>query len=81
VACGQSDDSERTGIRVSYPNAQLKEVTQPTPQATAESGNKAIASSAQLTRWLTLTPVIQLQALPERCICSANFMKVKPENT
>jgi len=32
------------------------EVTQPTPQATAESGNKAIASSAQLTRWLTSDP-------------------------
>lgn len=40
-----------------YPNAQLKEVTQPTPQATAESGNKAIASSAQLTRWITSDPI------------------------
>ena len=39
-----------------YPNAQLKEVTQPTPPATAESGNKAIAGSAQLTRWITSDP-------------------------
>lgn len=37
-----------------YPNAQLKEVTQPTPP-TGESGNEA-AGSAQLTRWVSSDP-------------------------
>ncbi len=37
-----------------YPNAQLKEVTQPTPQATGEFSNQAIAG--RLTRWVSSDP-------------------------
>lgn len=49
-----------------YPNAELKQVTQPTNQGTGESGNQAIASEPQTTRWVTSDPSNLVQSFYQK---------------
>jgi len=48
-----------------YPNAQLKEVTQPTPQATGEPDSMQ-ANETQQTRWLTSDPSNLVQSFYQK---------------
>lgn len=56
-----------------YPNAQLRQVTQPNSQATGESRNQATKSEPQLTRWLSSDPSNLIESFYQKEFQSNNW--------
>lgn len=63
-----------------YPNAQLTEVTPPTPQNNEEPGNAANASQPQQTRWVTSDPTNSVVGFYQKELQANNWQILSQPN-
>ncbi len=63
-----------------YPNAQLKEVTQPTTQASGKSANQSTAGDGKLTRWVSSDPSNLIESFYQKQF-QANNWKILSQPT